>query len=257
MALALLTMPLVPLVWHTAPPGGWGLFSPGVWRLIYLGGGISLVLALLIFFVRGSPPIVGVPLVIVGFIISTYLIPDFFGKLSDAAAWKSTKLILLSCYILNIFTISLLIKRLKRALVILALTSLMLILTFYLPKINKWLINKGISTGIDKVQLLSPKNGSILPPGNLTLSWHRVNNATKYEVMIYDEISKTIITDKTTSSTSFKVTLKEGRYGWSVRAGDNTGKWAPWSDKRFLTITAIKKDVIAKKPSQVKTGFLS
>ena len=109
-ALTLLTMPLAPSLFRTAPPGGWGPFSPGVWRLIYLGGGISLVLALFIFFVRGSPPIVGVPLAIVGFMMSTYLIPDFFGKLSDAAAWKGAKLILLLCYILNIFTISSLIK---------------------------------------------------------------------------------------------------------------------------------------------------
>ena len=136
----------------------------------------------------------------------------------------------------------------------------MLVLTFYLPRINNLLKNKGassslpsstttVSTVLDNVQLLSPKNRSILLPGNLTLSWNHVNNAKKYEVLIYNEAGNPIL-DETTSSTAFTTTLNsEGVYRWSVRAGDDAGRWAPWSDKWVFTIAAIS--------STVKNGTLS
>ena len=126
-----------------------------------------------------------------------------------------------------------------------------LILPFYLPKIynfikNKWTFSSPpsstttVSTVLDKVQLLSPMNGSTLPSGSLTLSWDLVNNATKYEILIHNESGNTIL-DKITSSSTFTITLNsEGEYKWSVRAGDDSGKWGAWSTEWSFKVLNIK-----------------
>ena len=90
------------------------------------------------------------------------------------------------------------------------------------------------------VQLSSPSNGTILPPGDITFSWDLVSNATKYEVMLYDSLGKSTVG---TSSTSFTISLgTEETITWKVRAGDNSGNWGPWSSIWSLNVKSTNRN---------------
>ncbi|MGB9730094.1 MAG: hypothetical protein ACPL1B_09565, partial [Thermoprotei archaeon] len=85
---------------------------------------------------------------------------------------------------------------------------------------------------LDKVQLSSPQNALVLQPGNINFSWNSVNNATKYEFLLYNYLGQ-VIQDRTTSyyNTSIAITFSaEGTFTWRVRAGDDYDNWGPWSD---------------------------
>jgi PKD repeat protein len=92
------------------------------------------------------------------------------------------------------------------------------------------------STTIGIVQLLSPSNGATLPPGNITFTWNPVNNATKYQFILYNSQGQVAL-DTIKSSTSLIVALgTEGTITWKVRAGDNSGNWGAWSSTWSLTL---------------------
>jgi len=64
-----------------------------------------------------------------------------------------------------------------------------------------------IESSLQKVKLLSPQNGSTLPPGNITFSWNQVTNATKYQFIIYNSLGQ-VTRDAVGSSTSSIVNLE-------------------------------------------------
>jgi len=91
-------------------------------------------------------------------------------------------------------------------------------------------------TSLGQVQLSSPSNGATLPPGNITFSWNPVNNATKYQFILYNQQGQVAL-DTTYSNASAIVALgDEETITWKVRAGDNSGIWGAWSSTWNLTL---------------------
>ncbi|MDI6860454.1 MAG: pre-peptidase C-terminal domain-containing protein [Caldisericia bacterium] len=98
------------------------------------------------------------------------------------------------------------------------------------PWSNIWSVIIKSNVTLGQVQLLSPANGVTLPPGNITFKWSSVNNATKYEFILYNHLGQ-IALDTTTTNLYITVTLNiEETVTWKVRAGDNSGNWGPWSN---------------------------
>jgi len=94
-----------------------------------------------------------------------------------------------------------------------------------------------VSSG--EVQLVSPRNGTILPCDNVTFSWKPVKNAVKYEFELYKfgkKINDSIIESVYGSSITIVSLNEEGSYTWRVRAEDSSGKWTSWSETWGLTI---------------------
>ncbi|MGC9000705.1 hypothetical protein, partial [Caldisericum sp.] len=92
------------------------------------------------------------------------------------------------------------------------------------------------TTTLGQVQLSSPGNGSTLPPGNITFIWNSVNNATKYEFILYNSLGQVAL-DYTTSNLYVTVPLgTQETITWKVRAGDNSGNWGAWSSTWSLTL---------------------
>jgi len=97
-------------------------------------------------------------------------------------------------------------------------------------------ITKFKDTTISTVQLSSPSNGAILPPGDITFSWNSVGNATKYEFILYNHLGQVAL-DTTKNRTSLIVALgAEETIAWKVRAGDNSVNWGAWSSSWSLTL---------------------
>jgi len=91
-------------------------------------------------------------------------------------------------------------------------------------------------TSLGQVQLISPSNGTTLPPGDITFSWNPVSNATKYQFILYNSQGQVAL-DAIDSGTSSIVELNiEEIITWKIRAGDNSGNWGAWSSTWSLTI---------------------
>ncbi len=91
---------------------------------------------------------------------------------------------------------------------------------------------------LDKVQLSSPQNALVLQPGNITFSWNSVNNATKYEFILYNSFGQ-IMQDTVVSEFSTSITRTfgtDGTFTWTVKALDDYDNWGPWSDTWSLII---------------------
>ena len=94
---------------------------------------------------------------------------------------------------------------------------------------------------IGQVQLITPPNGEILPPGGITFSWSPVSNATKYQFIIYNSEGQIALNaiDPAPHTVSIVELEIEETITWKVRAGDNSGNWGPWSNTWKLTIKSL------------------
>ena len=98
------------------------------------------------------------------------------------------------------------------------------------------IIVQGSGISLGQVQLISPSDGTTLPPGDITFSWNPVSNATKYQFIIYYPLGQVAL-DVIDIGTSLIVTFNaEGTFTWEVRAGDNSGNWGAWSNTWNLII---------------------
>lgn len=101
---------------------------------------------------------------------------------------------------------------------------------------------------LGQVQLSSPSNGATLLPGNITFTWNSVNNATKYQFILYNSQGQVAL-DTIKTSTSLIVGLgTEETITWKVRAGDNSSNWGAWSSTWSLT---LKSTTTTKKPDLI------
>jgi len=100
-----------------------------------------------------------------------------------------------------------------------------------------WAIEEG-GTSLGQVQLISPSNGAILPPGGITFSWNPVSNATKYQFILYNSLGQVALDaiDSAPHTVSIVGLDIEETITWKIRAGDNNGNWGAWSNTWSLTI---------------------
>ena len=118
-----------------------------------------------------------------------------------------------------------------------------------------------IEPSIQKVKLLSPQNGSTLPPGNITFSWKHVSNATKYQFIIYNsqgQVARDAVDSSTSSIVNLsikEITAPSVTGTWKVRAGDNSGNWGAWSITWSLTLKSTTPINTDSSPQILDTNY--
>jgi len=136
---------------------------------------------------------------------------------------------------------------------------ILIIVISNLPNINKFLQHSSQNTQlnhslqmIEKVDLISPKDGSkisgdsvdLVWPNSVNLVWSKVGGASKYELALKNKAGTRLNTDESFNSTSANVGLEAFSDGekisWAVRAGDDNGNWGSWSD--FWSFYISKKE---------------
>jgi len=116
-------------------------------------------------------------------------------------------------------------------------------------------ITKFKDTTISTVQLSSPSNGAILPPGDITFSWNSVSSATIYEFILYNSRGQ-IAGDAYTRGTFLTSALgTEETITWKVRAGDNSGNWGAWSSSWSLTLKSTTTISTESSPQISETTY--
>ncbi len=85
------------------------------------------------------------------------------------------------------------------------------------------------------VQVLAPKNETVLQAGDIVFNWENVEDAESYKLQIatpnFAEANQ-IIADSILNATSFNIALENNNYEWRIRA-ENSGYNTDYSTQSF------------------------
>ena len=93
----------------------------------------------------------------------------------------------------------------------------------------------------DTITILAPADNASISSNTVTFWWESLDDADRYRVQVVQpdfENTITLLTDTTTTSNQFSITLNSGTYAWRVR-GENSAYTTDYFERSFSIDTSV------------------